>query len=86
MAAIKSFDPIDVASVVKCVSQTSRLRLLALKPGNGHLRGKLWAYAVTKPDAALEFDRVEKGCTLVGYYTRKAEPAQVMADIAAAMS
>jgi hypothetical protein len=85
MAAVKGFDPLDVAAVVQWVAQTSKLRLLALQPGKGNHRGKLWAYAVTKPDAALEFDLAEKGCTLVGYYTRKAEPAQVMADIAAAM-
>jgi len=85
MAAIKKLDPLNIREVADWVAQTSKLRLLVFHHSSKTRSGYLYAYSLTKPDPELEYDVHKQGGVLVGYYTRKAEPAQIMADIASAM-
>ena len=85
MAAIKHLDPMDIRAVVDWVRQTSRYRILVLRRTAGRRNWALDAYSVTKPDPALEHDATSSGGVIVGYYTREADPATLMADIATSM-
>lgn len=87
MAKIKQLDPLDIHAVMEWIAQTSKLRVLVMLPGDRRKRaqGALWAYSVTRPDPELEHDVRARGGVVVGYYTRQAAPANVMADIASSM-
>lgn len=85
MASIKRLDPLDIRAVVEWIRQTSRYRILVLRRTAGRRNWTLDAYSVTRPDPVLEHDAVAGGAVIVGYYTKHAEPASVMADIATAM-
>jgi hypothetical protein len=88
MTTIRQLDPLDIRAVMDALAKTSSFRVLVLMPSGDKRRrfsGALWAYTTTGPDIELEHDVKDRGGVLVGYYTKKAVPAAVMADIAAAM-
>lgn len=85
MASIKRLDPLDIRAVADWVKQTSRYRVLVLRRTAGRKCWALDAYSVTRSDPVLEHDAKSQGAVVVGYYTKRADPATLMADIAAAM-
>ena len=86
MPTICQVDPLNIREVMDLISSTSCLRMLALYPrGSKGRLYRMYAYALKRPDAALEYDLGKAGAMVVGYYTKAAEPAAVMADIAFAM-
>lgn len=86
MPKIKQLDPLNIRQVAEWVAQTSRFRMLVLMPDKRTRTGKLYAYSLTGPDVELEHDVRRQSGQIVGTYTKAADPALLMADIAAAMA